>query len=253
VPVVRQKLHLSSCADLRDRLSQTLQKTALNFQAALQAAGALQNQRTVPYNLKANGGPNDGRIAITIPALFGDSGGNGYMAIYIRRQGSIALANDNPTISLSDVFDNQALPNRQCNPFTIASAGCNTNNDSLRSALLKLLKGVGGTAFDAPTVNQLIVDSTSSDRAKSIYETCKALRTISRVNMHLSTIDEMIIRWAATKEGRLQEALKDDAQSKALAQENKVSVSELQDMCWNDGDEKTLNGVATFLKKTIEK
>ena len=58
--------------------------------------------------------------------------------------------------------------------------------------------------------------------------------------------------WAAAKEGHLLEAFKDDAKSAALAQANNVSVGDLKDMCWNAGDEKTVNGVAAALKKTLQ-
>ena len=132
------------------------------------------------------------------------------MAIYVRRYGSIALSGSGP-ITLSNVFDNMQLSNRQCNPTQIASGNCNTlGGDPIRIVLAKALKSVDPFLKDnegSPIIQ--LIDVNSPERQKKTYDICKGIRTVSRLNLHLSTLDETMIRWAFTKEGGLQDALND--------------------------------------------
>ena len=231
---------------------QSFQTAAQNFQTALQQAGTLQNQVAVGYTLKSNGTADDGRIEITIPELFGGNDGNGNLAIYVRRQGSIALATADSSINTSTVFDNLELPNRQCAPTNIAGGSCNSNNDSIRVALAKALKGVDPGVGDGSNPIIPLFDLDSPDRQKKVYQMCNGLRTVARLNMYLTTLDEALIRWAFGKEAGLLDALKDPVKSAALAKASGVTVAQLTDACWNAGDDQTLRGVAGKLNKTIQ-
>jgi hypothetical protein len=232
--------------------AQAFQRASQTFQTALQTAGTFEHQSTTGYILLTDGGPDDGRIAITIPRLFGGADeGNGNLVIYVRRHGSIVLGSASGPITLSTVFDNMEISNRQCNPGEIASRTCKGGNDPIRTVLAKLLKKIDDKIDDANPIIQLI-DVSSTDRQKKAYDVCKGIRTVSRLNLHLSTLDETMIRWAFTKEGGLQDTLKDPSKASALAAANGRSVAELAGMCWNAGDEQTLRAVAAALNRPIQ-
>jgi hypothetical protein len=101
-----------------------------------------------------------------------------------------------------------------------------------------------------------LIDVTDTKRAANTYNMCKGMRTAAREYLHLSTLDEMLLRWAFTKEGGLQDAIKnagtDPTKGTALATATGAkSLADLADMCWNSGDEQTLEGVAKIMSKTI--
>jgi hypothetical protein len=101
-----------------------------------------------------------------------------------------------------------------------------------------------------------LIDVSDAKREANTYNMCKGIRTAAREYLHLSTLDETLIRWAFTEEGGLQDALKDaatdPAKGTALATATGAkSLADLVDMCWNNGDEQTLEGVAKNLNKTI--
>jgi hypothetical protein len=284
-----------------------VEKAASAFQTAMQSAGTLQNQVSANYILKAyapgNGIDNNSVVIITIPQLFGDDGGNGNLVIYVRRYGSLVLANAGPVLKLETVFDNQELSNRQCNPVAIAQGSCNSTNNitPIRQALANLLqevdpdtggkgngeKGpVGGnpptpganaplavnspapgadapgggktpepsntnsvpTGIDPKDPVKSLIDINDPKRMKNTYAVCKGMRTVARTVLHLSTLDEMLIRWAFTAEAGLQDALdkKDDAWAKNLGAQ---SLAQLKAVCWNKGDAETLTAVLAGMNK----
>jgi hypothetical protein len=240
-------------------VSTAVQQTATTFQAAFQKAGTLQNQISSIYTLKAYApeGADDknSMVVITIPNLYGDNGSNGNMAIYVRRYGSLALANAGPTITPDTVFDNQELSNRQCNPVTIAQGTCNSANNiqPLRIALANQLAAIdAGIDKNSPVKN--LIDINDPARAKNTFAVCKGIRTVARTVLHVSTLDEMLIRWAFTSEGGLQDALaktgsapdKDDAWAKTVGAN---SLAQLESVCWNKGDADTLRAVEASMGK----
>jgi hypothetical protein len=288
----------SITSGLTSPASQAIQNGANTLQTAVQNAGTVQNQVAVGEKLKANNGPNDknpdgspnadgtskARLVISIPDLFSDGGGgDGNLVIYIRRAGSIALTVPDATIYPRTIFDNVELPNRLCNPSSLASGNCGTTtNDPLRVALAKILttvdSGIGSTAsannnFNGINPVQNLIDVNDKNRLPvRIYNICQGLRTVARDELHTSTLDEMMIRWAATKEGGLQDMLK-KANALPLSwpqplplpkppgtaatwdawatQMGAASLKDLADACWNDGDEKTVEAVVKALGKTL--
>ncbi len=332
-------------------LSQHVQQASQSFQTALANAGNVHNQVSIGVTLRANGDPADSKLAISIPDLFkSDDPENGDLVVYVRRVGSIALANSGTNIWLSTVLDNAALASRQCTPLAIASGSCSANNSNdkknsptnnnngsnsnnstdnntgndahfglaaypdarptsadleargarlaflsngsplvlaaaaeqppanstgdkkngnssngnssatIRGALLSILKPIDKTVgeSDNPIAKLIDLSDTSRDKSK-IYSLCLGIRTVANEYLHLSTLDEMMVRWAFTKEGGLQDALK---QARAPGADAKLgadlatktgasSVNELADKCWNDGDQQTLQGMMDRLGKTI--
>jgi hypothetical protein len=251
--------------------SQAAQKAAQSFQDALTKAGTVQNQVSVGYTLKANGGPADGRLAITIPNIFGSDQNNGNLVIYVRRTGSIVLANMGSTINFSTVLDNPEIPARLCNLAAIASGSCgptaaaSANTDPLRVTFAKQLKSLDSNGLGDGTglLTKLIdMNDKSRDQTK-VFNLCKGIRTVAREFLHLSTLDETMVRWVFTKEGGLQDMMTSaEASAKKtppdLTDEDKLakatgapSFDELSSVCWNDGDQQTLEGIAKVLSKTI--
>jgi hypothetical protein len=184
---------------LTGTVGKNVQQASQTFETALQQTGTIQNQVSVGYTLKANDGTSDSRIVISIPDLFGTAQNDGNLVIYVRRTGSIILSNSNLIVDLTTVFDNAELPDRLCNPAALAAGSCNsTSTDSLRFALAKLLGQIDSklTTSSANPVQKLI-DVTDSARKGEVYSMCKGLRTVARESLHLSTLDEMMIRWRA--------------------------------------------------------
>jgi hypothetical protein len=234
------------------------QKVAQNFQSALQTAGTLQNQVSKSYVLKAffpkEENAKNGKIAITIPSLFDkpdEKSGN--LVIYVRRHGSIVLQGSGQ-ITPQTVFDSVELANRQCNMVSIAGGSCtNSGNDSLRISLEKALKTVDGAFGDGTNPIAPLLDY--ANRPKSIYNVCKAIRTVSRLQLHLSTLDEMLIRWAFTKEAGIQDEFDKAANNKDEKDKFEAATGQkleaIQAMCWNKGDKDTVESVAHDLKRDL--
>lgn len=72
--------------------------------------------------------------------------------------------------------------------------------------------------------------------------------------MMLSTVDQMLVRWALTKQSGLQQVLRDkDKAAKLVYAVNqgaatKVTLDDVKSACWNDGDDAVLAAVAPDLK-----
>ena len=67
--------------------------------------------------------------------------------------------------------------------------------------------------------------------------------------MHLSTVDQMLVRWALVKELGLAKVLLDPAASQKLLTAIKTATAsatldDIQSACWNDGDASVLKAVA---------
>jgi len=237
-------------------VSTGVQNGATGFQAALQKAGTLQNQISAIYNLKAFAGNKDSVAIITIPKLYGDANDDGNLVIYVRRYGSIVLASAGPTVTVDTVFDNQELSNRQCNPVTIAQGSCNIANNitPIRMALASQLKPIDTNNIDPLSPVKNLIDVNDTSRAKDTFATCKGIRTVARTVLHVSTLDEMLIRWSFASEGGLLDALaktgtdakKDDDWAKSLGA---TSLAQLEGVCWNQGDADTLRKVEASLGK----
>lgn len=245
-------------AGLATPASQAAQRAASSFQAALQEAGTLQNQVSKAYTLKSffpDGDDSNGRIVITIPGLFGgDAEDNGNLAIYVRRQGSIILQGSGP-LTPDSVFDTVELAYRQCSITEIASGTCDAkDNSTIRLVLAKALKGIKDSGLDETNPIQLLIDL--KNRPKTVYDICKGIRTVSRLQLHLSTLDEMAIRWAFAKEGgllaALDEADRNAAAANGLAQTTGHSVAELHNMCWNSDDQRILETVARNVGRPLQ-
>jgi GH25 family lysozyme M1 (1,4-beta-N-acetylmuramidase) len=259
-----------------------------SFQSALVAAGTMQNQVSRIQYLNAyfpDGDAQHGRILISIPNLFGPNKDTGNLAIYVRRQASIALQGSGD-ITPDTIFNTSELAYRQCPMAKIASGSCEVKeNPTLRTAMAAALSGIDKSLkadnpvvqlFDmsepkakpvkassntaATDANPKKDDATDEvvDRRKLVYDLCRGMRAVSILQLHLSTLDEIAIRWAFLREAGLQqylESFKDDLKDDAKKQfESKWghSLSEMKQQCWNDGDRRLLTMTANGLTRHLE-
>jgi hypothetical protein len=271
-----------------------VQNAATIFQTALQKADTYQNQISKVWYLKsffADHDKQNGRILVTIPNLFGDAD-NGSMAIYVRRQGSIALQGSGP-ITEDTIFNTVELAYRQCSLGQIASGSCSdTSNDTVRASLLKALKKIDTKLDEANPIQPLFevtfdpkavpiaapapapvpvpapgvkgdgatpappqAPPTNPDRRKLVFDLCRGMRVVSTLQLHLSTLDEMAVRWAFTQEGGLQEELAKASASDELKSQFQKDFGhpweDVVEQCWNEGDDDTLAGVTAKLNRPL--
>ncbi len=216
-----------------------LAAAATTFQDALKASGTFSSATTRNYTLKQGD-----RLRITIPTLFGAKND---LIIYPRRQASIAFDTADTVITPNKVIEKEGLAARECTPPKIASGNCElskTIRESITaSAYVKAIDAQAPLNIYNPFV---------AEKQKLIYDLCEAVRTHIREKMRLTTLDEMMIRWAFTKQTKLQDALKDPVRSSAIATATGRSVAELKQSCWNEGDEKTVNEMAKLLGKSLQ-
>jgi hypothetical protein len=84
-------------------------------------------------------------------------------------------------------------------------------------------------------------------------DTCEAIRSFASTKLQLSTLDALLVRWAAVKYGNLDKALADPARARAIAHAVSTStgsptkVETIEFACWNDEDQKTLAGVLSAM------
>lgn len=91
-----------------------------------------------------------------------------------------------------------------------------------------------------------------------VYDLCGALRGQLDEGLRLSTIDQMLVRWAFTKQSTLQDALLDAVKSKKIldattkVHPNVTSVAAIQGVCWNTGDAAALAYVTDRSRLNIQ-
>lgn len=213
-----------------------LQSSAQAFQDAVSKAGTFNSSAAKNYNLKQNG-----LLRVSIPTLFPGSD----MVIYSRRQASIALDTSEDLVRVDSVLQKDDLAARQCSPKDVSQGAC-TGTKSIIDSLMA--SSYVKAADDKVTYK--IVNPGLPEKQKLIFDVCEAVRTHIRLNMRLSTLDEMMVRWALTKD--LRNALKDPSKTAAILSATKKTIDEIKGSCWNDGDEKTVTGVAKLMGKTLE-
>ena len=91
-----------------------------------------------------------------------------------------------------------------------------------------------------------------------IYDLCGALREQLDEGLRLSTVDQMLVRWAFTRQSTLQDALADAAKSKKMldattkVHPNVTSIGAIQDVCWNTGDTAVLAYVTDASRLNVQ-
>ncbi|WP_316196293.1 MULTISPECIES: hypothetical protein [unclassified Bradyrhizobium] len=183
------------------------------------------------------------RLRIRVPDLIGNSGS---IVLYPRKYGSIALDTNDPEINAAHVLGRSELASRGCDAPKVVSNDCSkstTIRDTIRSA--DSVKSVNNN------LPASIFQPNDPEQHKYAYNLCIEIKKFLRENLRLSTLDEMMVRWAILVDSQMMNALF-DARVNAIAQASGTTVDGLRTVCWNKGDDETVRGVVTkALKKRL--
>jgi hypothetical protein len=214
--------------------SDLLAKGAAAFDGAISAAGGYQSENPVNVTLKQRN-----VIYLSLPGAYKQH----LVEIFPYVSSSMIIYQDQ-NLSPSAVLSSNDLAFRACSLTAIASGNCNPK--TARTSILT------GDYIKVPTPKDYQLPLSLYDpvgRPDAVYALCGALRQQLDEVMRLSTVDQMLVRWAFTKESRLQDALNDPVLSKALVAATKpaTDIQHIKDACWNDGDSAVLNYITNVL------
>ncbi|MGJ5074567.1 hypothetical protein [Bradyrhizobium oligotrophicum] len=183
------------------------------------------------------------RLRIRVPDLIGNSGS---IVLYPRKYGSIALDTSDPEINAAHVLGRSELAGRGCDAPKVVSNDCSkstTIRDTVRAA--DSVKAVDSKL--PPSIFQ----PNDPEHHKYALNLCVEIKKFLRENLRLSTLDEMMVRWAILVDSQMMNALFDDRVN-AIAQASSTTVDGLRTACWNKGDDETVRGVVVkSLKKRL--
>lgn len=180
-------------------------------------------------------------VRATVPNVIGNSG---TLVIYPKRYGSIIFNVNDAQISAQSILQQTDLTTRNCHPADVLAGKCN-KHETVRTALRN---NEDVKAADASLPFSIFGVSTKEKR-KLIPDVCKAVKG-ALLSMGLSTLDEMMIRWAILHDTGLENALY-DTRAATIEQDAGQSIADIRKVCWNDGDKKTVFGVASVLNKKL--
>lgn len=166
----------------------------------------------------------------------------GNLAIYVRLSASLVLDNmgeNDKEITVDRVLTDTDIGTVRCIP-ELPKPACTLLPRTFRSALKEYNKDIPPRFFDL-----------SADGKKKVYDTCQQLREFATGNLKLSTLDALLVRWAAVKLSKLDKALADPAQAADIASASQVDVADLGERCWNADDNKKLEGVVKAMGKKL--
>lgn len=183
-------------------------------------------------------------IRVSLPGAVGLSGS---IVMYPRRFGSIALDTADPKITAQHVLNRSELAARGCDAPSLVNKDCSKNNQTIKEALAIKIK-----LKDNKVTPIAIFDPSDPSYHKYALETCKQMRSALVGSLRLSTLDEMVVRWAILKDSQFLDVLKNEDRLKEVANAGDVSPTALIEACWNKGDDVTVKGVIAKLGKAIE-
>jgi len=227
-----------SFTDLTGERVKIFTDAANELQTAFNDSSKIANTNNVPTVMPLEG-VSTSRYKISMPTII--STGAGYFAFYVKLTASQVLAK-NSTVTPGLILANQTLGFKTCYPKPGAKlADCAPDRKTFRDFMISVDATMPVRFFDLRT----------AESRKKVYGTCDQLRIRSTETLALSTIDALLVRWAAIKEGKLYDVLQglnsaDPTRKKALkdlATENQVSSKALVDMCWHPDDQRKLAGV----------
>lgn len=181
-------------------------------------------------------------LRITVPSVIGNSG---TLVIYPRRYASVALNVNDRQISAIRILERNDLTIKNCSTQDILQNKCDKH---------QTIRGVLREHSDLKAIDVKlplsIFDTTSAEKRKLIPQLCKAVKIHLRSTLGLSTLDEMMVRWAVMKDSGLEQALYDQ-RAATIEKDAETPIDEIRRSCWNEGDKKTVYGVAKLLKKDL--
>jgi hypothetical protein len=208
------------------------------FGAALQAAGSFEGEFPIDVDLKQGS-----MVQITIPGALKQT------AIEIFPYKSASVIAQGKNLSPSSVLSNRDLGARSCTLASTSSGGCAPKTSPLMSIVLSdTIKQITPKDYSIPFT---VFDPVG--KPDLIFNLCQALRLYLDTELRLSTVDEMLVRWALSKQSGLQDALKNDAvlatmlidkDKKPILNNGKpIAGPDVVHECWNKDDDKILQAV----------
>jgi hypothetical protein len=183
-------------------------------------------------------------LQIRIPGGFNQS------AIEIFPYKSASIIAQGKNLSPASVLANRDLAARSCSLGTTSSGGCAPKTSALMQILLS------DTVKQVPLSTGYAIPFTLFEpglKPDLVYPLCTALRLFLDTELKVSTLDQMLVRWALSKQSGLQSALKDNAsRAKMLVDKDgkpilsngtAITADDLTRQCWNPGDEEVLRAV----------
>ena len=224
--------------------SSLLQKGAQAFDSAVSSAGTYNSQSPVNLTLA-----QQGIIFLALPGLSKSH----MLEMFPYKSASIILA-PNTNLSPTTVLDSTDLAFRSCTLTAIAAGTC-----TAKPARIGIITGDFMGRVQLPSGYQLPLSIFDPDtHPELVYDLCGALRGQLDEGLRLSTIDQMLVRWAFTKQSTLQDALLDAVKSKKIldattkVHPNVTSVAAIQGVCWNTGDAAALAYVTDRSRLNIQ-
>lgn len=224
-----------SFTDLSGARATAYETAATQFQTAFNDAGRIPASNKREVTLSAAGGPQS-RFALSMPSIISPTAG--YFAFFVNLKASLVLT---PSLNVTpdNILINTNLGAPTCSPKPATKMSeCLPTAKTFRSHMHDKIEKMPPRFFD----------TTNPEKRKSTFDTCIRIRTEATENLRLSTLDALLVRWAAVKDGGLMDLLtlaKVDSPEKRkpledLAKENARTTSELVKECWNDDDQRKL-------------
>lgn len=173
---------------------------------------------------------------------------NDHAVINVELSASMLLDNiDDKEVTVGRVLEDTEIGANHCIP-EIPAPKCQIVNQTFGDAFHQSVYG--------KTTPSRFFDFTPEGE-KKVLDTCEAIRDFASTKLQLSTLDALLVRWAAVKQGKLDKALADPAKARAIAHAVSTATGSptkpdnIIYACWNDEDQKTLVGVLKAMGKTL--
>lgn len=211
------------------------EKAASEFEGAINRASDRFLKGQGEFVLEGQGSESS-RLAIQIPHL--SVRGSGALIFYTSLTASLLLENREKTkqpLSASSILTSYALMTRECARTMLQNKGCEATSKTVQEYLLEDV----ARKDDAFIINLYVKEGRAA-----LHQSCRKLRNLVSGKLGLSTIDALLVRWAALESAKVLARLKDGKEVAKLAEETGVPGPELTAECWTDDDTRKLTGFA---------
>jgi hypothetical protein len=206
---------------------------AQTFDKAISDAGTFQSESPVNAILRPRS-----TLYIKVPLAFKK------IVLEILPYLSASVILNQKEISPAGVLSSADLAQRTCTFQDVLAGNCKA-----QPVRIALINGQYIKLVTLPDKYQLPASVFDLEKPELILQLCQNVRLQLDDVWRLSTIDQMLVRWALTKESGLQKALADPAIAQKIltAVKTRTAAATLDDIttaCWNAGDISVLSAVA---------